>query len=446
MNRFGFYYPILFLNLWAIGCTGDTGIRSSDSDILICIPDKSIRKAIIDKPDHLVTAPVLIGNGLSKLAPETALLKGGEPIPLLDDMNDYNDTNGTYKIADGSTRFRKSDFLPEKTMFFTADNPNIQYTGRIDFSDPRKPKFWSPGVYIKAKYHGSSCIIAINDQLLWGTSKNYLEIVIDDTLEYRVQTTGPINEIKVGEGLNIGDHTILICKDSEAGIGYLEFLGLRCDSLLPLPPKPVRKIEFIGNSITCGSGIDTERIPCDAGVWYDQHNAYRSYGPITARNLNAQWHITAVSGIGLIHSCCNMNITMPEVFDIMNIRDNKGTWNFSNYVPDVVTICLGQNDGIQDSGAFCDVYVSFIHTIRQYYPHAKIVCLTSPMADTLLSGYLKKCLTGIVYKINSEGDPEVYKYFFSRSFNSGCGTHPGMADHVAIAEELTGFLKSITGW
>ncbi|HWA05371.1 MAG TPA: hypothetical protein VG961_02405, partial [Ignavibacteria bacterium] len=31
---------------------------------------------------------------------------------------------------------------------FSAKDTRIQYTGRIDFSDPSLPRFWSPGVYI----------------------------------------------------------------------------------------------------------------------------------------------------------------------------------------------------------------------------------------------------------------------------------------------------------
>jgi hypothetical protein len=46
-----------------------------------------------------------------------------------------------------------------------ADNINIQYTGRIDFTDPEKPRFWSPGVYIKARYHGSFCELVMRDEL-----------------------------------------------------------------------------------------------------------------------------------------------------------------------------------------------------------------------------------------------------------------------------------------
>jgi hypothetical protein len=52
--------------------------------------------------------------------------------------------------------------------FFEADNPMFQFVGRIDFSNVKQPRFWSPGVYIKAKFKGSTCKLLVNDQELWG--------------------------------------------------------------------------------------------------------------------------------------------------------------------------------------------------------------------------------------------------------------------------------------
>lgn len=334
----------------------------------------------------------------------------------------------------------------QKFAFIPADNENIQYTGRIDFTDPKKPRFWAPGVYISAKFKGSYCEIVINDEVLGGENYNYLEVIVDGGLPSRIQTTEKLNSIVVAEGLSSGEHTITICKNTESSIGYLEFLGFKCEGLVPLPPKLSRKIEFIGNSITCGMGSDLSVVACDSGQWYDQHNAYMSYGPITARQLGAQWQLTAVSGIGLMHSCCDMDITMPEVFDKINLSGDTIQWDFDRYHPDVVTICLGQNDGIQDSVDFSTAYVDFIEDIRGHYPEAHIVCLTSPMADENLMPVLKNYLTGVVEYINNTGDDNVGKFFFSRSYNKGCGGHPDLNQHQLIAGELIGYFKKELAW
>ena len=329
---------------------------------------------------------------------------------------------------------------------YKASNTNIQYFGRIDFTNPLKPRFWSPGVYIKAKFKGTDCELLINDEVQGGNNHNYIEIAIDNNPPVRIKLTDKQNIIKAAQGLSDTEHIITICKDTESGIGYLEFVGIKCDKLLSLPSKPKRKIEYIGDSITAGTGMDLSAIPCDEGQWYDQHNAYMSYGPLTSRALDAQWQLTAVAGIGLTKSCCNMDIVMPTVLDKMQLRDNKMPWDFSRYQPDVVTICLGQNDGVVDSTLFCNAYVKFINTVRMHYPKADIICLTSPMANITLNVVLRKYLSGITAYVNAKGDKKVYKYFFSKRYHSGCGGHPDFQEHGQMADELIVYIKQVEGW
>ncbi|MBD1395223.1 SGNH/GDSL hydrolase family protein [Mucilaginibacter glaciei] len=329
-------------------------------------------------------------------------------------------------------------------VLYKADNPNFKYVGRVDFANPQLPKFWSPGVYIVASFKGTSCELLINDEELYGKTHNYIEVVIDGKAS-RIQTTGKTNAITIANNLPDAKHTVLICKDTESGMGYLQFVGLKCAQLLPPAPLPKRKIEYIGDSITAAQGIDESVIPCGKGQWYDQHNAYEGYAARTSRALNAQWQVTAVAGIGLIHSCCNMDILMPQVYDKTSLRQDSVPYNF-NYQPDVVTICLGQNDGKQDSTSFCSAYVKLISTIRSKYPQADVVCLTSPMADASLTKTLKSYLTGIVQAANAAGYKNVSKYFFSRSYNSGCSSHPDMKEHALIAQELTGYIRQLKHW
>jgi lysophospholipase L1-like esterase len=333
----------------------------------------------------------------------------------------------------------------DKLVFFAADHPNIQYTGRIDFTNPKLPRFWQPGVYIRTRFVGSSCYVILNDEVLWGKNQNYLEVIVDGN-EKRIQTKSKHDTISVAENLASGEHELIICKNTEANIGYLELVGIRCKDLVKPSPKPARKIEFIGNSITCGTGADLSRIPCGKGVWQDQHNAWLSYGSITARALNAQYHLTAVSGVGVMHSCCNMNIIMPQVFDKISMRNDTIAWDFNRYQPDVVTVCLGQNDGIQDSALFSDNYISFIKTIRSYYPKAMIICLSSPMADASLRAFMKKTLTAVTNKLAGSGEKRVSCYFFSKQYHKGCDSHPDLAEHQQIANELMVFIKKKMEW
>jgi hypothetical protein len=336
-------------------------------------------------------------------------------------------------------------YLLAAPKFYPADHPYINYTGRIDFTNPKLPRFWQPGVTINVEFSGSVCRIILNDEELWNKNHNYIEVVVDSKV-IRLQTKSKRDTIDLSKQLTGLEHSLLLCKNTEANIGYLEFVGLICENLQKPLPKAARKIEFIGNSITCGTGSDQSVVPCGKGEWHDQHNAYLSYGAVTARSLRAQFHLSSVSGIGLMHSCCNMDVVMPQVFDKISMRNNALLWDFSTFQPGVVTICLGQNDGQQDSTAFCDSYIAFIRQLRNYYPKASIICLSSPMADAPLLAYMKRTLTSIVHAVNDDGDKNVALYFFSKQYHHGCDSHPDLKEHEAIARELTAFIRKLKKW
>ncbi len=332
-----------------------------------------------------------------------------------------------------------------KIKQFSADHPYIRFTGRVDFTNKKLPRFWQPGVYIEISFSGSTCELILNDEVLWGNSHNYYEIVLDGKATRHRMQKGT-DTLNLSAGLSRGKHTLVIAKNTEANIGWMELAAIRCEKLLPPAPAPIRKIEFIGNSITSGTGADLSEIACGKGVWQDQHNAWMSYGGLTARSLNAQFHLSAVSGIGLMHSCCNMGITMPRVFDKVNMRNDTINWDFSKYQPDIVTVCLGQNDGIQDSTTFVHNYLGFLERLRTFYPLAVIICLTSPMAHKELAQFQLGVVRAVSTARRAAGDSRVFSFAFTRQYSSGCDGHPDMAEHGAIADELTKFIRKELGW
>ena len=115
----------------------------------------------------------------------------------------------------------------QNIIFFAANNINIQYIGRIDFSNPRLPHFCQLGIYINVKFAGTRCEVILNDQVLWGKNHNYLEVVVEGVAK-RIQTKSAHDTIVVADGLATGTHTLLICKNTEANIGYLELVANNC--------------------------------------------------------------------------------------------------------------------------------------------------------------------------------------------------------------------------
>lgn len=137
---------------------------------------------------------------------------------------------------------------------------------------------------------------------------------------------------------------------------------------------------------------------------------------------------------------------MPEVFDKVSMRDNKIRWDFKIYQPDIVSICLGQNDGIQDSSKFCNAYIDFVKRLRDYYPGSKFILLSSPMADDSLRSFLRSTLSSICGKLHRQGEHQVYHYVFEKQYKSGCDSHPDVNDHEQIAKEVATQIQSVMNW
>jgi hypothetical protein len=329
--------------------------------------------------------------------------------------------------------------------FYPVTDAHIRYGGRADASTAGELRFWGPGAYMQIHFEGNACQVYLKDQQ-YGGRHNWIQIAVDGETPYRLQTRSGSDTLNIEARLKSSSHVLIICKNTETQVGYLGFAGVRCKRLLDLPTAPAHRIEFIGNSITCGASSDMSIHPCGQGDYYDQENAFYSYGPLTAKSLNADYVLTSVSGIGLMHSCCNMKIIMPQVFDKINLAGDSINWDFSKYQPDVVTVCLGQNDNIQDSATFCGNYIAYLHTLRGHYPKADLICLSSPMADAKLTAFMQKCLTAIKASIQKEGDQKVYTYFYQHWYHHGCGGHPDLQEHKAIAAELTAFIQKTEGW
>jgi hypothetical protein len=329
----------------------------------------------------------------------------------------------------------------EKLNFYPATAAGFKYMGRTDVSDPLAPAMWATAASISFSFKGTMCKAIITDEELYG-GHNYIDLIVDGKYR-RIKLSVKRNELLLGEKLSDKVHTVIISKSTEAGIGYIKFEGAYCKELVKRNPPKNKRIDFYGDSITSGMGSDTSEVGCHKGQWYDQTNGYWSYASITGRNFSADYNITSASGIGMIYSCCNMDIVMPQVYDKISLRDNKIAWDFSRFQPDLVSICLGQNDGIQDSIAYCSAYVKFIKDLRSHYPNATFICLSSPMANAELLAQTKKYLPAIAA---ATGDKKVFVRYFSGQFTSGCDFHPSLSEHELIAKELTAFVKDIMKW
>ena len=329
--------------------------------------------------------------------------------------------------------------------FYSGSNKLIVSHGRVKRLD-RKLECYAPGTYFEFDYIGDKCTIFLSDQIRFG-NHNYIEVVFDNERPKRIKLEDANHILHLGKSKSFKRHHVLICKNTESSIGYLQLNGVRCNKLVKLSKTTNREIEIIGNSITCGNGSDLSKIGCNEGDWYDQHNAYMSYGALIARRFNANWTLTGVSGIGLTRSCCGMKFTMPMVYKKFALNPKSEDWEFKGPKPSIVCVTLGQNDGIQKKELFVSTYVNFIHDLKQIHPKAQLILCTSPMANDKLRNHLQECILEVEKRVNAkEYSTKITHFFYSKCYNGGCKGHPTIEQHEEIAKELGDFIEKNNLW
>jgi lysophospholipase L1-like esterase len=353
---------------------------------------------------------------------------------------------------------------------YLPDDPNILYTGRIDFSNPRAPKFSAPGINIQVRFRGTGAAVRLMDQFQSGTDRNYYDAVVDDSRIVKLAPS-PVSSsdtYPIVAGLPNGEHTLTLVKRTEASVGFGQFLGFNFSGeILPVAARPGRRMEFIGDSITCGTGDEAvyNSPQCTEDGWGQPYNNVRvSYGPVLARSLGAEYQVTAVSGIGLVrnYSFKYDPRPMPEVYDLLYLEQQQSLpWDTAKFIPNVVVIALGTNDfspgdsdrPAMDVGVFSAAYIEFIGTLRGYYPQADIFCISSPMlgnhwpkwTDAFATDQ-KNGITQTVDALNGKGDAKVYKYFVDPIVGGGCATHPTADQHALMANMLGANIAATLSW
>lgn len=338
---------------------------------------------------------------------------------------------------------------PMGKLIFPTDT-NIQYIGRIEDSTPERPIFVYPGVQIRSGFTGTSLSMMAKLQ------SGYFMAEIDGGAPFKVSFLDN-TIVTLARDLPQGTHQAVITYITEGYERLPEFRGFFVDkdaSLAPATPLPTRKIEFIGNSITCGYGIEAHS---EAEHFSDAtSNYYYTYAARTARNLNAQAVVVARSGIGVYRSyngpqtgdAVNMNTEYPYTL----LYNDAHPWDFSRYTPDVVCINLGTNDTSTqgaDSLLLLQGFQRLYCQVRNHYPKADIILLTGCMlkGKALLSA--QQALDATLAYAHQQGDTRVHRFDFTPhdgSLGYGADWHPSMQQHEKMANELTGYIRQLMQW
>ncbi|MCQ2540590.1 MAG: electron transporter RnfD, partial [Acetatifactor sp.] len=264
---------------------------------------------------------------------------------------------------------------------------------------------------------------------------------------------------QIARGLRPGKHELLLFKrqDSCHSFTFTGFLTEEDSKVYPCEPLPSRKIEFYGDSVTCGEV--SEAISCVGKPDPENHdglysNSYYSYSWMTARKLNAEAHIIGQGGAALLDKLGWFHypdfIGMESIYDKIQYNPELGEtkqWDFKQWIPHVVVIAIGQNDANPVNFMEEDYdgpaaatwkrrYADFLRKLMSLYPSAHIVCTTTILNHSVEWDH------AIDEVCQSMASKKVHHFLYS---NNGCGTpgHIRIPEADKMAEELSAFINTL---
>lgn len=334
----------------------------------------------------------------------------------------------------------------------STDTLHIHYMGRVEFGKETATLWW-PGTSVIIKFKGTCVKAVLKDQL----GLNYFKVIVDGRIVKTIHPDSLQNTYELASHLANTNHTLELFKRTEWDKGKTELYNFILNdhsTVLPAPAAKKRKIEFFGNSITCGYAVlDSSGKDRSTAEFEDN---YVSYAAITARHFNAEYSCIAKSGIGVMVSW--FPIIMPEMYNRLDPTNQYSRWDFSKYTPNVVVINLFQNDSwivkqpdnTQFKFRFGDKaptesqiilsYEDLVEKIRHAYPKAQIICALGNMDATKEGspwpGYVQKAVAELK-------DPKIYTCFFPFKNTSG---HPNVKEQQDMADQLITFINEHIKW
>ena len=337
---------------------------------------------------------------------------------------------------------------------------NVRLIGRVM---PLDDTLWMAlsGTGIECSVTGTYTKITLVADDTWsGVPENRVRVAVYvdgervvDTLLSEPETTVTAFETDCRE-----THVIRVIKLSESAMSTCGIAGIETDGTVAPTEPNARFIEFIGDSITCGYGVDDE--DRDHHFATGTEDVTRAYAYKTAEALKADYSMVSFSGYGIVSGYTATgekvaNQLVPEYYEKLGFsygtykgeyKPQDAAWDFSKRQPDFVVINLGTNDMSyvldQDDRReeYISGYITFLKTVRKNNKTAQILCVLGMMGEALCPA-----LKAAVDRYRAEtGDTKVsYMGFPDQLPEDGYAAnwHPTETTHTKAATKLTEEIK-----
>lgn len=280
----------------------------------------------------------------------------------------------------------------------------------------------------------------------------------------RIELCNKEETFTVFESTSEQEVIVRLMKYSEVAFSKLGLKEISLEGkLLPPPTRKTRRIEFIGDSITCGYGVE-------GGFNSDlfttkEENPMLAYACQTARLLDAEFQLVSWSGIGVITNYVDATVNepfpdrwlMPDLYEYADgelerslQKSTYKIWDNKSYSPDLVVIYLGTNDASYTRGIkerqeyFATKYQRFLDQVRIKNKDSYILCVLGSMNQELCE--IEERLVSIR---QADGDNKIkFLTLPLQREEDGLGAHghPTPITHYKVAEQIALVVREWLDW
>ena len=347
-----------------------------------------------------------------------------------------------------SPLYMKAETIP-------ATDSRITFVGRA-VKEGSTLRFDWPSTYFRMSFSGKTLSMRVSDN-----NRNFYAVWVDTptnmepTRVVEVKGNDTIIDLILAADIKkskVKEHQVVIQKRTEAGCGTTTIHEFITDGkFFQASPLKDRQIEFIGDSYTCGYGVDA---PSRYDKFSDEtENASRTYASIVSRYFDADYFTIAHSGRGICRNA-GSNIPwelMPDLYQYTIDRDSTTLWSVdqSDFRPDLTVIYLGANDFsgwmMPDNKKFNEGYLRLLSEIKANYgENHPILCMTPGPYEFLffyVRDVVNNCAMKNVYFLGH--CPAIHN---ETNEDLGAGWHPNYNGQLKIAHALIPYIATVTGW
>ncbi|EDR30153.1 hypothetical protein, conserved [Entamoeba dispar SAW760] len=268
-----------------------------------------------------------------------------------------------------------------------------------------------------------------------------LKIRVGDSIVTQVISMSPF-ESKYTTLELPGNKVIQLTKVTEARSSKVDIVGIITGSIEAIHKEKLPRIEFIGDSLTCGYG----------NIGYNSEfetDSSQTWCVDIANYLHSDYMTTSWSGIGVLKS--NHNVTanqLPIIIHRCIATDETSHWNIGDWNANYVFLNIGTNDYAIEAGSAFDL--NFKNAMKEliqlyfneYGPNLLFFIVEGPIISGHGKEYIKEISLEFVYTMKN--------VFYIEAFIDknnplfwGFKNHPSVEGHHQMSRQIIPQLETI---